>query len=340
VSEHDEFVALVQATIKSEQQTSPAPAAPPEPTTTNEPKAGAEAAGTGADSGNAQVAPVSTPETQKVDEKTVETTVQTQPEAPKTDWKAAAEQERQRQAQRQAKKQTDSALASENEALRAKLARHEAIEAKKQQNYLEAAKEAGFDYDQMTKEYLRTIDKQPDSPQNDELKAAIQKIHQLEAAFTSQQKALVAEQNRKSLLEFGAEINRIVEAKADAFELLKTAEEGPELVRAIVAARWNETAKYDSAGTLIAAGELMPTEDACKLAEDYFEQKQLKRFAQTKKFLALAKPPEVKKPDEKPVTTTLSNSMRQGGGDQIPTFGSETEELLAMIKKIEAQQGN
>lgn len=343
-TEHDEFAQMVQAALASEQNANQT-TTPPAPAPEKQQEAAPEGSKPTADSGDAEVKAPVVDETKKPDEKTVETKPEDKPEEKKTDWKAAAERERQKRQQKAAQKAQESQLATEVSQLKQQLAKFQAIEAKKQTDLLGAAAEAGFDYDLLTKEYLRSIDKQPDavaSPQSAEIKQLIQKIQQLESAFHDQRKTIAQQQEVKAVQEFYGSVKSVIEAKGDEFELLKVAEEGPELVRAIVAAKWNETAKYDSQGNLIEAGEMMPTEEACKLAEEYFETQQLKRFAQTKKFLAFAKPAEKPKEVEKPQpsATTLSNSMRQGGGDHVPTFGSETEELMSMIKRLEAQQGN
>jgi hypothetical protein len=337
VSEHDEFAAVVQAAIAAEQG-SAAPAAP----AAEEPKAPpveapAEPAAAAADSGNAEVAkeePAKEPP--KEEAKPVEAAPA---EKPKTDWKAAAAAERQKRAQAQQAKQNASQLSAQLEEANKLIARYKAIEAKKDTDPLGAIEDFGISYDKATSAYVKSLEQGKNTPQvPDELKTAIQKIHQLEGTLSALQDARVTEQRSKVISEFEAETKRILETKADDFELTKTAEEGLALVKSIVGEHWRATAEFDSQGRLVKDGETMPTEEACKLAEEYFEQKQLKRFAETKKFKALAKPAEAaKKPDAKPATTTLSQSMRLGGAEQVPTFGSETEELLSMIQRLQAQ---
>jgi hypothetical protein len=94
----------------------------------------------------------------------------------------------------------------------------------------------------------------------------------------------------------------------------------------------------DAQGRPTKQGETLPVEEACKLAEEYFEKQQLKRFAETKKFKALAKPEPTKPPEKKTEAVTLSQGMRQGGVQ--PSFSGEFEELAALARKLEAQQGN
>lgn len=319
MSEQDDFAAAVQSAIAAE----PTESAPPEPQKEEQPKTaeiGDEAT---------KPAPV-TPQEAKPDQ-----------EAQK-DWKAAAEAARAKQSARRSAKEAAAIQSTKLQALEAKLARYEAIEAKRETDPLGAAEEFGLNYDRLTKEYIRTLEKDPNqSPP--EVKGLIQKFQQLETLVQQQQKQLEARQANELIRGFESEVKSLLEAKSEVFELTKTAEEGLGLVKAIVAAHWRETASFDAKGRLLADGETMATEKACQLAEDYFEKQQLRRFAHTKKFKSIASPPEKPKIEEKKIATaasTLSQSLLQSGSQSIPTFGSETEELFSMIKKLEAQQGN
>lgn len=332
MSDEEEFAQLAAAAIAEASKTeapAPEPAPPAETTTTTE-------------------TPPAEEKPAQTETKTEDKPADAAPPAadkPKTDWKAAAAAERAKQAARAKAREQQTNATRELEATKAELARYKAIEAKRETDPLAAAEEFGLSYDKLTKHYIKTLDKKPEQPAPEmpaEVKSAVENFHRLEAEITGLKAQLAQEQRAKVLGAFESEIESTLKAKADDFELTKAADEdGRNLVKAIVGAHWRKTATLDSQGKLVKPGEDLPIEEACKLAEEYFERKQLQRFAQTKKFKALAEtkpPPKVE--EKKTTAATLSQSLRQGGGEVAQSFGDETAELLAMVKRLEAQQGN
>lgn len=337
MGEDEEFASIVAQAMQSETPTAkPAEAETPatEPQA-EQPKSETPAAEKPA--AEQEVTAKTEPEAEKTEEP--------KPEPKKTDWKAAAAAERQKQAARSAAKTQQSEIQAKLAAAERELAGFRAIKAKAESDPLAAAEEFGLNYERLTKEYIKTLEQNPNQPQVPaEVKQALQKFQEVQGEIHTLREQLAEERRLKVVSGFQADVQSILAAKGDEFELTKTAEEGPALVQAIVAERWKQTAEFNSAGQLIKDGETMATEEACKLAEEYFEGKQLKRFAETKKFKALAgqKPPEVKKPEEKkssPVTT-ISQSLRQGGIEHMGSFGNETEELVALVNKHLATPGN
>lgn len=252
------------------------------------------------------------------------------PEVP-PDWKRAAELERQKRAAKNASKANELRLSAQLAEMQNKLARYEAIEAKKATDPLGAAEEFGLSYDAMTKEYIKTLEKNPEQP-DAQTKSLIQKIQRIEGLLEQQQQTIAQRAQSEAIQSFQSEVKKVIEASSEEFELVKTARQGPDLVREIVAAHYRATATFDKQGNIISAGELMPTEQACKLAEKYLEE-DLSQFKGTKKFGGKVEAP---KPVAKPATPTLSQDMRQGGVKPEP-HGDEVEQLLTLKKTLEAQ---
>lgn len=333
MSDEEEFAQIAMAAIEaSKAEATPAEAPPPEAPAPTEPETPKQPeAGAGAGQAAEPAAEVKT-----------ETPAEPTKEAPKQDWKAAAAAERAKQAARAKAREDQNSARRELEIAKAKLARYEAIEAKKETDPLAAAEEFGLNYDRLTKEYIKTLDKNPNQPPPED-KRRDEIFQRLEAKIQNLESKLAMKDRQQVLSAFEQEVETTLKTKADEFELTRTAEDdGRNLVKAIVGAHWRKTAVLDEQGRVIKPGEDLPTEEACKLAEEYFERKQLKRWAETKKFKALATPKPPPKPEEKkPATATLSASLRQGGGEHSSvSYGDETSELLAMVKRLEAQQGN
>lgn len=262
------------------------------------------------------------------------------PEEKQPDWKKAALAEKAKREAKQASKTNEAKQSAELQAVKAELARFKAIEAKRETDPLGAAEEFGLSYDKLTKQYIKTLEDNPNAPAP-EVKQLTDKIQHIENLLQQQQAAIEQRAQAEAVQSFQAEVKKVIEAKGDDFELVKAARQGPDLVREIVAAHYRATSKFDTSGRLVEAGEIMPTEDACALAEKYLEE-DLGQFKGTKKFSGKReepKPAPVKKPD----APTLNQDMRQGGTKSEP-HGDEVEQLLAMKKVLEAQlnatQGN
>ncbi len=322
--EQDDFMQIALSVVEATKtEGAAATETPPsEPKTEIEPQSGADGAGKGIEPEKVVVA----------DEKPAE-------EPKKPDWKAAASAERQKRASREANRSQATALTAELEQYKAKLARYEAIEARKATDPLGAAEEFGLNYDTLTKKYIESLEQNP-AQATPEVKTLIQNFHTLKDQVLGLQQELLNERRQKIVGDFEAGVKSLIQSKGDEFELLSTAKEGPALVKAIVAAHWKDTAEYDSQGNVTRNGETMSTEVACKKAEAFFEEEQLKRFAGTKKFKALAGPSEKKPEPQKPAgANTLNSSMLRGGGESI-SFVGELDELASLAKRLESQQGN
>lgn len=262
------------------------------------------------------------------------------PEEKQPDWKKAAAAEKAKREAKQASKANEAKLAAQLQAVQAKLARFEAIEAKRETDPLAAAEEFGLSYDKLTKQYIKTLEQNPNAPAP-EVKQLTDKIQHIENLLQQQQAAIEQRAQAEAVQSFQAEVKQVLEAKGDEFELVKAARQGPDLVREIVREHFRATAKFDTSGQLVEAGEVMPTEDACRLAEKYLEE-DVSQFKGTKKFSGKREEPKPA-PTKKPDAPTLNQDMRQGGTKTEP-HGDEIEQLLAMKKILEAQlnasQGN
>lgn len=261
------------------------------------------------------------------------------PDDKQPDWKKAALAEKAKREAKQSSKANEARLSAQLNAVQTELARFKAIEAKRETDPLAAAEEFGLSYDKLTKQYIKTLEQNPNAPAP-EVKHLTDKIQHIENLLQQQQEKIDQRAQAEAVQSFQADVKKVIEAKGDEFELIKAARQGPDLVREIVAAHYRATSKFDTSGRLVEAGELMPTEDACALAEKYLED-DLGQFKGTKKFSGKREEPKpvVKKPD----APTLNQDMRQGGTKSEP-HGDEVEQLLAMKKVLEAQlnatQGN
>lgn len=334
VLENDEFlqVALAAHEAAKQQETPEAlQAAPPEHAKEEQPKTAEPAAG---DNGVKLVE----------DENSSETMAEDKSEEKKPDWKAAVAASRAKRSAKEQTKQQNAQLQSEVSAIRSELQRYKDLEILKESDPLQAAEKFGLNYDRLTQEYIKTLEKNPNLPPP-HIRALDQNFQRVQERVELLEKELATERSQKAVNVFISDVKNMLATKADEFELTKTAEEGPELVKQIAILHWQQTAKFDQSGKLLSPGEEMPIEEACRLAEKYFENQQLKRFAETKKFKALLKPEPAPKtpvvPPPKPLTSTatLSQQLRQGGGEQT-NFSGEWDELAALAKKLETQLGN
>lgn len=348
VPENDEFLQIALAaheSITKEAAAKPAEA-PPEPAAPVEPQA-AEPAATG-DDGKQPVA----------EAKPVETPPEPKPEPKRTDWKAAAANERARQAAKSQERSRLAQLEAEAAQLRAEVQRSRELDELAKTDPIAAAEKRGFSYDRLTQAYVKSLEANPNQPPP-VVQQLDQKFQSVDERVARLERALAAKDEQLAIATFESKVSATLAAKAEEFELTKAAgDDGTSLVKNIAQQHWVQTAtwKLDAYGNkatdergnwiLLAPGETLPTEEACKLAEAYFEQQQLKRFAETKKFRALVKTETPPKKDEpqptKPAaasTATLSNQLRQGGGE-AQSFSGEWEELAALTKRLAAQQGN
>ncbi len=256
------------------------------------------------------------------------------------DWKKAAAAEKAKREARQASKSNELKLQQRLQQVEHELNRYKSIEAKKDTDPLAAAEEFGLNYDRLTKEYIKTLDKNPESNQNQEVKNLVQKIQHIEGLLTQQQQVIEQRAQAEAIQSFNADVKKILETKGEEFEYVRTDPQGLDLVREIVAAHFRATSTFDRSGNIISAGELMPTEHACKLAEKHLDD-YLGRFKGTKKLGLKTEQVKTTKPPEKP---TLSQDMRTGGTKPNTPHGDEIEQLLLLKKTLEAQlnanQGN
>ena len=285
------------------------------------------------------------PEAPKVEAEATKEPVEAKKEEEKKvepDWKKAAAEEKAKREARQTSKSNEARLQAQLQSVTQKLARFEAIEAKKDTDPLGALADLGLTYDAATKAYIRTLETEPEG--NDEVRKLNEKIQSVEKLLQQQQATIEQRAQAEAVQSFQAEVRKVLEAKADDFELVKTAKQGPDLVREIVATHYRKTATFDQLGNLIAPGEIMETEDACRLAEQYLEE-DIGQFKGTKKFgpkVEVKAPEPVAKPA--PTTTTISQDMRTGGTTPTAPHGDEIEQLLLLKKTLESQletaQGN
>jgi len=256
-------------------------------------------------------------------------------------WKKVVAAEKAKREAKRAAQQGDAALKAQLEAVTSKLAKYEALEKKKEVDPLGAMEEFGIPYDRATKEYIKSLEKNPNQPAP-EVQALSQKIQQLETAIAQQRKEDERKAQAEAVKSFQADISKVLETKASDFELVSKHPQGVELVREIVAAHYRETATFDRAGNLVAPGEIMATEEACARAEGWLDDF-LGKFKGTRKFATGEVKAKVEDKPKKAETPTISQDMRQGGTKQEP-HGSEVEQLLLMKQALESQlnasQGN
>ncbi len=259
-------------------------------------------------------------------------------EAPAKDWKKAAAIERQHRESKQSNRAHSERLAAENKQLAAEIAKHKTLRERAASDPLSVMEELGLSYDAATKAYIKTLEQDPAKP-DPTTANLIQKLQQLETKIAQQEQTMEQRQTAEIIRGFEAEVSGLLSAKADDFELVRTAEGGGlALVKEIVGAHWRETAPKDANGRIIGNGETMPTEEACKLAEKFFQKEQIDRFAKTKKFAAAIAANTAPAKVEKPTSTTLTQDMRQGGAPPQP-LSDENAELMRMYKQLESQLG-
>lgn len=267
------------------------------------------------------------------------------PEEKKDDepaWKKLVAAEKAKREAKRAAGQGDAALKAKLDAVEAKLAKYEALEKKKETDPLGALEDFGISYDRATKEYIKTLEKNPNQPAP-EVTALSQKIQQLETAIQEQRREIANKAQAEAVQSFNAEIGKVLETKGSDFELVRKHPQGVDLVREIVGKHFRDTAVFDKSGNMVAPGELMAPEEACARAQGWLDEF-LDNFKGTQKFVSssvAAKPEEPK--TKKVETPTISQDMRQGGTKPEP-HGDEIEQLLLMKKNLESQlnanQGN
>jgi hypothetical protein len=245
-------------------------------------------------------------------------------------WKKAAEAER----AKRASKSNETKLQARLAAVEAELGKYKAFEAKKETDPLSAAAEMGLDYERLTKEYIKTLDKDSGPKVDPEVQKLYQKIQQVEGLLKQQQQAIEQRGQAEAVQAFNAELKSELETKGDALEYVKSDPQGPSLVWEIRVAHYRETAPKDASGNIIGPGEIMSVGDACELAEKHLE-KYLGNFKNAKKLTGKVEAP---KPAAKPAATpTLSQDMRQQSETKSAPHGDEIEQLLALKKTLEAQ---
>jgi hypothetical protein len=254
------------------------------------------------------------------------------PEVPA--WKKAAEAEKAKRATKNAEAQLKAKLAS----VESELAEWREFKTLREKDPLAAAEKAKLSYDTLTKHYIKGLESGADpKPQRDpEVSALIQKIQDVEAQLKSQQQTIAQRAQSEWEQSFKAEVKSAIEAKGDALEFVAKHPQGPDLVREIRAAHYRDTATFDDAGNIIEPGEIMPTDEACKLAEEHLD-KFLGHFKGAKKFSAAKEVPTQPAAKPAPAAPTLSQDMRQGGVTPNTPHGDEVEQLLLLKKTLEAQ---
>lgn len=262
-----------------------------------------------------------------VKEPVIEPKVEAKPDAPKVDWKAVAAADKERRAARHAAKAKAESVANENAALKARIAKIDAFEAKKAKDPLGALDDVGLSYSDLTTKYIQSLERkkldgEPITPEEPpEIKALRQDVATMKAKLEEDREAVARQQDAANFNVIMGKIEQV--ATAEDCELVKTLPDGKAKVYAIMAEYYSET-----------GGQHLDYAVAVKAAEQALEEERLTPILQTKKAQArIAALAPAKKPEPAP---TLSGALKQPSSAGSPK--ADLEEMITIFKRLEAQE--
>lgn len=240
-----------------------------------------------------------------------------EPKKDDKDWKAIAAAEKAKREARAQKRHEELRQKDEVEALRAKAAKLDAILGKSKESKLEAVKEMGLSYDELTEEMLATLEKDKNTPAP--LTPEQKRIADLEAKIAAQEKrdaeaeaARLKANREEALRSLDAQILELA-TKTEDFELLSRKPAGRQAVIKLLAQHHHDS-----------NGEVMNLADACREIEAVLRD-DAKGTADTKFVRSLINGDSPK---------TLTSDMRESGtpshrdGDDDQEFLSSTLRML------------
>lgn len=179
------------------------------------------------------------------------------------------------------------------------------------QNPLEALKQLGLTYDQITQFMLNGQKPTPELEMQG-IKQEIEKLRTEQAdkerKQVEQQQAQAKADYQRTLSEFDQEVQDFVKSNSEKYELTSMYN-GEAIVRATIEQHFAQTKK------------IMSVEEATELVEKYFED-QVTAAQKTKKFQAKQSPKEASQPKKemgsKQPTPTLSNELTSSAPSMLP----------------------
>lgn len=293
-----------------------------------------EAAALSADDAPTEVAPAAVEAAQaEGDDKPAEVkteappAVEAKPEAPKVDWKAVAAADKERRAARHAAKEKASAVANENAALKARIAKLDAFEAKKASDPLAALEDVGLSYSDLTTKYIQSLERQkldgkPITPEEPpEIKALRADVAAMKAKLEADQEAVAKQQDAANYTAVMAKIEEV--ATAEDCELVKTLPDGKAKVYQIMAEYYSET-----------GGQHLDFAVAAKAAEQALEEERLTPILQTKK--AQAKIAALAPAKKSEPAATLTGDLKKPSSAGTPK--ADLDEMLTIFNRLQSQE--
>jgi hypothetical protein len=208
------------------------------------------------------------------------------------------------------------------------------------ENPLKALELLGVTYQQVTDFVLKGEQPTPDlqvQGLKNELEELKKRLEDKDKNATEEQKRRSEEEFNKTLNDFKAGVDSFIESNAEKFELLNTYK-GGELVMAIIEQHYQDTKKAaEESGQ--GSPVIMKTEQACELAEKFYEG-EVEKALGLKKVTAKVnpQPKEESKPDSPAQQrATLTNQMSSSAPSMLPA-ATEADRMKRALAKLEASK--
>jgi len=184
----------------------------------------------------------------------------------------------------------------------------------------------GVPYTKVTDEHIKRLEKDPRDPI---LTSVDKQIADLKSEITSLRSNISQRDEQATLREFESNIREQVSKDESLTYLPEYGDEGVEQVRAVIQRHFWETSVKDQAGQIVEPGEVMTTDEAVKLVEDFYAAK--KEAAKAKKQ-PKASQPKAATEETKPKQVTLTADMNSSAQQQPKTPRDEIAEQIEWLK--------
>jgi hypothetical protein len=236
---------------------------------------------------------------------------------------------------RQRLQDADNRLKAADERERALQEREAKLTGTKFKNPIKLLQEHGFSYQDATNAVLGGFEEAADDPIDVKMRPHVEKFdkfasntEKLQAELAELKQQLTSQRQQESMQQVVKEINSTL--ADDKFEYTRSmGEDGVDFVKEVMVEYYK------------ANDRLLDYEEACQIAEDYYENEYLTRLLATKKIqsrLPKGAPQATpsKKPEAKP---TLTNDLATGGGAIVDIDKMTKEEAIAYLsKKLQFKQ--
>lgn len=199
---------------------------------------------------------------------------------------------------------------------------------------VQALKELGFSYSDVTADLLGNY-KEPEvdpmdlkmKPWADKVDAVEPKVEELTRQINELRAALTQKEQQEAYDTAMGEIKRAAAANPEKYELISQfGDEAVDLVKDVIVEFWNENKK------------MLDYSEACDIVESYYEREYLDRLTSTKKLKSKfpTPAPEPSKPSPKKEAkepSTLTNSLSSGSQAKVDLDSMSKQEAIAYLAK-------